>query len=1418
MASEAPEQVVIVRRPLWQRIAKWVAIVLAALVALLLILVVGVNTGPGRRTLANFLGGYRTASGLNIHVDRIEGSIYGQMRLVGLQVRDRHGTFLTSPEVDVDWRPFAFLSNHVDIRSARAAQIRMLRNPDLIPVATDPNAPLLPDIDIDIGRLTVDRFLMEAPVAGARHLISIDGMTHIADRRAQLIVQADALTAPGISGGDRLALRLDAVPDQDRLELAARVQAPAGGVMAAMVGFTAPLQAQIGGRGSWSQWNGRAIATLGGQSFADLGLHAASGTFQVRGNLHPALYPGVAPATAAARENRDRAPTSANPIAALTAPALQVAIDTTLDQRVANTRFAVRSDALAVNGQGLIDLARSTFGNFQVDARLVTPGAITPNLNGRDVAAHLALDGAFRTPTVAYQINAATLGFGTTVVQGLAASGRAVVNADNIQVPIHATARAIGGLNAAVGGLVTNVGIDGSLAITGDTILSDNLRIRSDKVNATAIIVADLSSGTYRGAINGRINDYLVQGVGIVSLNTNARLVTLPGGGFGITAHIAARTQRIFNAGAQSFLGGNAVIAADVGYAPDGIVTFRNLRLSAPLFAVTSGEGRYNPNGQLLVNAQAYSRTYGPLTAQVTGTTTDPVVLLRAARPGVGVGLVNLEARVRGNNGSYAVVATGGTNYGPFSANVVVTPGTALTVQVNLVRFAGIDFTGRVQQMTAGPFAGRLNFAGSGINGTALLGSVGGVQSADIAARAYAAHIPGFTDFTIGRAIVNARVVLYPSAPRVLADAQVQDLRYGTTVLSTARVRVDYQNGSGTAQAVASGSSGVPFRVALNARLSPRLWLAALQGQANGIAFRTAAPARIEVGQGYRLLPTRIDFSNGSARIAGMYARGMSFQARLDRLDLSMLNAFAPGLGLGGSATGSVDYVQAASGALPQADARLTISNFTRSGLASVSQPVDIQFLGRMQPAGAEARALIQRGGTVVGRMVATVAPGGGSGLARLMNGSLAGGIRYSGPASVLFSFGGFANQQLTGGIVLAADFSGQLAAPQVNGLVRADNLTYDNTTLGTRIFNMQLAGQFTRDRFVLQRLTGSAGDGTLQAQGSVGLAAASGFPVDVTAQLANARLASSDALAATATGTIHITHGTDGGLIEGNLQIPNARYEIIRQGAAEVPELTGVRRRGATVPTAAERAAAAAPAGTFRLNLHLTAQNQLYVSGMGLESEWMADMRVTGSSAAPVVAGEIRLIRGTYTFSGKRFTVDRGVVRFNGGPLSDPDIDISASTTVQDVSAVINVTGTGQHPQIAFTSTPALPQDEVLSRLLFGSSVTNLSATEAIQLAAALNGLRSSGGGGLNPLGALRSATGIDRLRLLGADQASGRGTSLAAGKYITRNIYVEIITDARGFTATQLEISLSRALSLLSSAGSAGGNNLSFRYRRDF
>jgi translocation and assembly module TamB len=70
----------------------------------------------------------------------------------------------------------------------------------------------------------------------------------------------------------------------------------------------------------------------------------------------------------------------------------------------------------------------------------------------------------------------------------------------------------------------------------------------------------------------------------------------------------------------------------------------------------------------------------------------------------------------------------------------------------------------------------------------------------------------------------------------------------------------------------------------------------------------------------------------------------------------------------------------------------------------------------------------------------------------------------------------------------------------------------------------------------------------------------------------------------------------------------------------------------------------------------------------------------------------------------------------------------------------------------------------------------------------------------------------------VLGADKTAGRGTALAAGSISQNDIYVEVITDARGFTATQIEVALSKALSVLSQTGSFGGSNVSLRYSKDY
>ncbi|MDP9414889.1 MAG: translocation/assembly module TamB, partial [Pseudomonadota bacterium] len=1198
-------------------------------------------------------------------------------------------------------------------------------------------------------------------------------------------------------------LRLDAVPDANRFDIGARVEAPADGFVAGMTGIRQPLVAAVGGRGSWTNWQGGAQAVLGGQGLANLAISGRDGTFTVAGPVRPSL---VVPAA----------------LQRLVTPLVQVNLVTTLAERRADTRLRLNSGALALAAEGLLDLGQSRFGNMRVSARLLQPGAIAPNLRGRDVRVGLTLDGAFNTPVIAYDLQAGALGFNETVVEGLRATGRARIDTDRMTIPISARARRITGLNEAVGGLLTNVAVDGTLNVSGSRILSDNLRIRSDRLNATAIIAADMARGQYTAGLQGRINNFLVRGIGLLDINSNMDVVS-QAGGFGIRGRVAVRTRRIDNASARDFLGGNATISANIAMNPAGVITFDRLRVAAPLLRVTSGSGTYSPDGRINVRAAGVSTAYGPVAVIVTGTATQPQVQIRATRPGFGIGLTDVAARIRSTARGFEISATGQSQYGPFSADLVVLTGRGpLTLDIRRLLFAGITFAGRVVQTPAGPFAGTLTMNGSGLNGTIRLAAAGRVQRADVSARANGARIPGPTPILIQRGIIQATAILYPNAPAIVGDAQLAGVRSGDLLVQTARARVNYQGGRGQAQLVAQGTSGVPFRVASNIALTPNHIRAAAQGDVNRIAFRLARPADIrKVGADWQLAPTMIVLPQGNVRLAGRFGNGMTIQSRIDGLDLSILNAFSPGLGIGGRATGSVDFAQPSGAAFPRADARLNIANFTRTGIATVSEPVNLAVAGALRPEGGTAAAVIRRLGNVIGRAqvrLQPLSPAAGSWSTRLLASPLAGGIRYNGPAQVLWSLTGIADQQLSGPIGVAADFSGRVQNPQFAGIVRANNLTFEHESYGTRITNLALQGRFTSSTFEVTQLSGRAGRGTLTGRGSVGLAANAGFPIDIRLNFDRAQLARGDAIGASVSGDVAITNSRAGGaLVSGDLRLPEVRYQIVRQGAAQIAELEGVRLRGEPLLRPDQLNQQAGAPSVWKLDLRLRADNQVFVSGMGLESEWRTDLRIRGTSATPSIVGEAEAIRGTYSFSGQRFELTRGQVAFTGSQPVNPRLNIAASGDVEGVTITLGVTGSAFTPQIRFSSSPALPQDEIMARLLFGGSVTELSALQLVQLGSSLNALRG-GGGGLNPLGKLRSASGASRLRVLGADEATGRGTAVAAGFYLGKDIYLELITDARGFTATQLEVALSKSLSILSQAGAASGSNLNLRYRKQY
>src|ERR1051325_11280247 len=117
--------------------------------ALLLLLAAGLvllDTAPGHRFIVDRLGRCETASGLSVHIGRIDGSIFGKSQLRNVQVADPKGVFLASPNIVLDWSPGAWLANKLSIDSLTAQRVSLIRLPQLKP--STKKGPILPGFDI----------------------------------------------------------------------------------------------------------------------------------------------------------------------------------------------------------------------------------------------------------------------------------------------------------------------------------------------------------------------------------------------------------------------------------------------------------------------------------------------------------------------------------------------------------------------------------------------------------------------------------------------------------------------------------------------------------------------------------------------------------------------------------------------------------------------------------------------------------------------------------------------------------------------------------------------------------------------------------------------------------------------------------------------------------------------------------------------------------------------------------------------------------------------------------------------------------------------------------------------------------------------------------------------------------------------
>ncbi|AHE53361.1 translocation/assembly module TamB domain-containing protein [Sphingomonas sanxanigenens] len=1350
-----------------------------------------IDTGPGHRLIIDGIARIETPTGLRFRVGRIDGSIYRRATLREVKILDPKGVVFSTPEARLDWRPTKWLANRLEIRSLTMAQATLHKLPELR--RTGRAGPILPGFDIRIGALRVDRLRIAAGVAGPARTGRLAGTADVRSGRAMVRLNAT------IGRGDRLNLVLDAEPDRDRFDLDARLAAEAGGVFGKLLGTDRTVAARIVGDGRWTAWQGRALVDMSAMRVIDLSLGVREGAYSLSGSLYPSRV-------------------SQGKLMRLSAPRILVDGMATLAARRLDGRLALRSQAVVVETEGRVDLGAGAYDDLRIDIRLLRPSALFPNMTGRDVRGRLRLDGPFATARFDYLLTAPRLAFDNTGFETVRAEGRGRLSPAPIAVPIKLSARRVTGVGDVAGGILANLRVEGLLKLTAKALTGDGLRVRSDKLNGKLSLFVDLITGRYDVGLAGGLTSYLIPGLGVVDVKTELKVVPGPGGrGTMVVGRGQAWVRRFDNMFLRSLAGGLPYLDTRLERGPDRVLHFKGLKLTAPELRLT-GNGYRRVDGSFFFEGGGEQARYGPVKLTLDGRIERPKLDIFLPKPLDALGLADVRLLLDPTAQGFDYRAAGGSTLGPFTSNgqILLPSGEPAVIRVADVTVSGTHGRGDIRSDPGG-FTGRIDLTGGGVSGPLLFGVERELQRIEMQLRVEDARFAGPPAISIRRGNANIVFLLDPDGISIKGSATARGLRRGGVSLARFAGTADLKGGSGTVTAAFAGSRGRAFDIQTSARVSPDRIELSGQGTVDRrpIALKRPAVLTPEDG-GWRVAEAALAFSGGDATLSGLFgATRTEVEAKLTRMPMTVLDIGYPGLGLGGYASGSLSYRQA-EGGQPSGRADLTIRGLNRSGLVLSSRPIDVGVAAVLTGGSAGVRAVAASGGRTIGRAQARLAPLPGSGdlFTRLSSAPLFAQLRYDGAADTLWRLTGVESFDLSGPVAVAADVHGTFDNPRIDGSVRTTGARLESPVTGTVVSNIQATGRFNGSQLVLDRFTGVAGQGgTVTGTGAFDFAAANGLGIALDLQANHAVLLNRDDIGATITGPLRILSDGAGGTVSGNVAIDRGRFRLGRAVAAEaVPRLkvTELNRAGEEI----ERAAPPAP---WNLDVHATARNRLMVTGLGLDSEWRADLDIKGEATAPAIGGRADLVEGGYEFSGRRFDLERGSIRFTGSVPADPVLDIVAIADIQGLNASIRVSGTGQKPDIAFTSTPALPEDELLSRLLFGTSITNLSAPEALQLAAAVASLQG-GGTGLNPINAVRQAVGLDRLRILPADVTTGQGTSVAAGKYLTRRTFVEVITDGQGYSATRVEFQVTRWLSLLSSISTIGRQSVNVRVSKDY
>lgn len=408
----------------------------------------------------------------------------------------------------------------------------------------------------------------------------------------------------------------------------------------------------------------------------------------------------------------------------------------------------------------------------------------------------------------------------------------------------------------------------------------------------------------------------------------------------------------------------------------------------------------------------------------------------------------------------------------------------------------------------------------------------------------------------------------------------------------------------------------------------------------------------------------------------------------------------------------------------------------------------------------------------------------------------------------------------LSGAAEFDLSINGPPALSSVKGTVTASQGRLFDPSARAALENIVAYIALNGERALLDVNGRISSGGQIRVQGPVTLSGGFDSQIDVT--LDAVRLVDPTLYKTQLQGALQLRGPLTGGAnVSGRIDIGETEITVPASGFSsfgEIPEITYVGTPGSV--RASQRRAGigitdssngGGPARPFGLDVFISAPQKIFIRGRGIDAELGGDVRVTGTTNNVITAGRFDLIRGRIDILERRFDFDEGAIILQGS--LNPAIRLVAITDTDAGTASIIVDGNVASPSVTFSSDPEAPQDEVLAQLFFGRPISELSALQALQLANAVATLAGRGGEGV--VSKLRKGFGLDDLDVVNGDSG---GTAVRAGKYISENIYTDVVVGTREDSSVSLNLDITPSITARGQVKGDGNTSVGVFFERDY